>query len=143
MTSVAWKGGDRPALGVVGVGSLGFHHARIATDLGGVRMAGVFDSDPNRATEVASTFGVDAHATLDSLLDRCDGLVIATPTHSHEDVATQALERGISVFVEKPIAPDLSAADRMLAAAEAGDGFIQVGHVRTLQRSVPRGARVR
>jgi predicted dehydrogenase len=78
---------------------------------------------------VARTLEVRAHSALDSLLDASDAVVIAVPTSEHEGVATRALERGLHVLIEKPIAPSLDAADRILAAATTSGARVQVGHV--------------
>jgi predicted dehydrogenase len=125
-----------PRIGVAGVGSLGFHHARILAALDGVAMAGLFDARPPRAAEVAAQFGVPAHPTLDALLDVCDALVVAVPTTAHEEVAVAALARGKSVLVEKPLAPDLDAADRILAAAGRGGAFVQTGHSERFNQAI-------
>ncbi len=116
-------------LGVVGTGSLGFHHARIARELSGVEFAGVYDAAPARQQEVASKLGVTAHATLDSLLDGVDAVVVAVPTQEHEAVAVRALVRGVHTLIEKPIAPTLEAADRILEAAAGSGARVQIGHV--------------
>lgn len=115
-------------LGVIGVGSLGFHHARIARTLPGVAFAGIHDTDPERLDEVARELDVAAHGELASLLDTVDAVVIAVPTVSHASVAVRALERGIHVLIEKPIAPTIEAADAILAAAGPGTR-VQIGHV--------------
>jgi predicted dehydrogenase len=115
--------------GVVGTGSLGFHHARILRDLPGLDMKGIFDVRTERAEEVHRELGVEVHSSLDSLLDTVDALVVSVPTVEHETVAVSALQRGIHVMVEKPMAPDLDAADRILSAAEEGGGLVQIGHV--------------
>ena len=125
-----------PAIGVVGVGSLGYHHARILASLDGVRMAGVFDLDEERARQVGGEFQLDVHTTLDSLVDAADGLVVAVPTSAHEVVAVTALSRGVSVLVEKPMAPSLEAADRMLEAVEATGALIQVGHIERFNAAI-------
>jgi predicted dehydrogenase len=116
-------------VGVAGTGSLGFHHARILRDLAETRMQGFFELRPHRAREVAGELAVEARDSLDDLLDSIDALVVAVPTSSHEAVAVAALERGIHVLVEKPMAPDLAAADRILAAAEGSGAVVQIGHV--------------
>ncbi len=118
-----------PRIGVVGVGSLGRHHARILASLPGARASGVHDVRPGRAAEVASELGLEARPTLDALLAESDGLVVAVPTSEHEAVACEALARGVHVLVEKPLAPTLDAADRILAAARASRALLQVGHV--------------
>jgi predicted dehydrogenase len=123
-------------VGVVGVGSLGFHHARILADLPGVTMVGVHDTHPERATEVAAQLGTIAHPTLEALLGVSDAIVVAVPTAAHEEVAVAALEHGRSVLVEKPIAPTLVAADRILAAARASGKVVQTGHVERFNPAV-------
>jgi predicted dehydrogenase len=116
-------------VGVVGVGSLGFHHARILRTIADVRLMGVYDSEPSRLAQVAAELGITAYDALDELLDTVQACVVAVPTTAHEEVACAALSRGIHVLVEKPIAPDLAAADRMLATAQAAGALIQIGHV--------------
>lgn len=116
-------------VGVVGTGSLGFHHARILRDVSGVRMQGVYEVRSERAQEVHRELGVQIHATLEALLDTVDAIVIAVPTVEHEAVAVAALDRGVHVLVEKPMAPDLDSADRILAAAEKTGARVQIGHV--------------
>ena len=116
-------------VGVVGVGSLGFHHARILRELTDCELAGVFDNRSERADEVAATLGVRAASSLTALLDGVDACVIAVPTESHESVALAAVERGVHVLIEKPIAPTLESADRILDAAEYAGTLIQTGHV--------------
>jgi len=132
MTSTAKK----PRFGVAGAGSLGIHHTRIARDLPGVTLAGFYDARPERAREVSDALGVEAHPSLESLLGGVDALVIATPTTTHEEVAIRALERGVHVFIEKPIAPDLDAADRILEAGRRGGAFVQVGHVERFNAAI-------
>jgi predicted dehydrogenase len=129
-------GDDGPRIGVAGAGSLGFHHIRIARDLPGGRMAGFFEPRVERRDEVAEELEVRAHDSLDALLAEVDGLVIATPTTTHEEVAVQALEAGVHVFIEKPIAASLDEADRILAAAESAGAKVQVGHVERFNRAV-------
>lgn len=116
-------------VGVIGVGSLGFHHARILRDLPGARLVGIHDSNSARAAEVASELGVQVIEERDRLLDAVDALVIAVPTTAHEEVALAAIERGAHVLIEKPIAPTLDAADRILEAARANGVIVQTGHV--------------
>jgi predicted dehydrogenase len=114
-------------LGVIGVGSLGFHHARIGRDLDGVELVGVHDTDADRLDEVARELDVPAHGALEGLLERADAAIIAVPTGAHREVAVRALEANLHVLIEKPIAPSLEEADAILAAA--GDRIVQIGHV--------------
>jgi predicted dehydrogenase len=116
-------------IGVAGVGSLGFHHARIAGQLAGVTLAGFHDPRSERAEEVRVQLGIRSFPDLPSLLGEVDALVVATPTRTHAQIATEALEAGVHVFIEKPIASDLAQADRILEAAARSGAIVQVGHV--------------
>ena len=113
----------------MGVGAFGRHHARVVSGLAGAACSGVFDTDANRADEVAGPLGVRCMPALDALLDVSDGVVVAVPTTAHEEVALAAIRAGAHVFIEKPIAPDIESADRILAAARAQGVTVQVGHV--------------
>lgn len=127
---------SRPAIGVVGVGALGRHHARVLRDLDGVAAAGVYDVDAARRRAVAEALGVPAHATLEELLEASDAVVVATSTDAHERVACAATARGVHVLVEKPLAGSLASADRILDSARTCGAVVQVGHVERFNRAV-------
>jgi predicted dehydrogenase len=122
---------DRRALrcGVFGVGALGRHHTRILGDLPGVERVGVHDPRPEAAETAAREFGARVFASFGELAAAIDAAVVAAPTREHEPLTLELLDRGVHVLVEKPIAPDLEAADRMIAAAERGGRILAVGHV--------------
>ena len=122
--------------GVVGTGSLGFHHARILRDVEGVEMVGFHDARPERRAEVASELGIAPHETYASLLDAADALVVAVPTTAHEEVSLAALERGIHLLIEKPMAPSVESADRILEAARASGATLQIGHVERFNQAI-------
>jgi predicted dehydrogenase len=115
--------------GVIGVGSLGFHHARILREVAGVAMAGVFDASPERAAQVAAELGVRAFASLDEMLGAVDAAVVAVPTTAHAEVALAAIERGVHLLIEKPIASTTQEADEIVRAAERAGVTIATGHV--------------
>lgn len=123
------SGGAGLPVGVVGVGSLGFHHARILRDVEGAAMVGVYDADHARRDAVAAELGVRAHDSLESLLDEAEAAVVAVPTTAHADVAVEALGRGVSLLIEKPIAATLDEADAILAAAQRSGAKVATGHV--------------
>jgi predicted dehydrogenase len=115
--------------GVIGVGSLGYHHARILSRLEGVHFRGVWDTSEARRSQVSEQLGIDSAASMEALLDAVDAVVIAVPTSAHESVALAAIERGVHILIEKPIAPSLEAADRIVSAADAAGVLVQIGHV--------------
>jgi len=127
---------DGPRVGVVGAGSLGFHHIRLLRDLPGSRLAGFFDTNPERARHVAAELGVMPAKDLDSLIAASDALSVVVPTPAHFDVAGKAIAAGKHVFIEKPITVTLAQADELLSAAKKNGVLIQIGHIERFNRAV-------
>jgi predicted dehydrogenase len=115
--------------GVVGVGALGRHHARVWAGLAGAHLVGVFDADSARAAEVAAQHGCRACADVETLLGEVDAVSVAVPTVDHHAVARRALERGRDVLLEKPMTATLAEADDLLALAAERRAVLQVGHI--------------
>ena len=116
-------------VGVIGVGSLGFHHARILREVANVEMVGVYDASPERLAAVSQELGLRAFASRDELLWSVDAAVIAVPTTAHAEVALAALETGTHLLIEKPIAPTLEEADRIVEKAADRGLVVATGHV--------------
>lgn len=125
-----------PRVGVVGAGSLGFHHIRILRDLPGVRFAGFVETRPERAAEVEQELGVASHRSLAELLDAADAVIIVVPTPAHFAVASEAIQKGRHVFIEKPITTTLEQADALLSSARARGVIVQIGHIERFNRAV-------
>jgi predicted dehydrogenase len=122
-------------VGVIGAGALGFHHTRILRDVPGARLIGFHDANPERAAKVSAELGVAALG-MEALLDQVDAVSIAVPTPYHHKVAAPALERGLHVMIEKPIATTLEEADDLLAIARRTGAVVQTGHVERFNRAV-------
>jgi predicted dehydrogenase len=127
---------SNPRVGVVGAGSLGFHHIRILRDLPGIQFSGFFESRAERRTEVEKELRVRGQPTLDALLAASDAVVIVVPTSSHFEVASAAIERGKNVFIEKPITTTLEEADALLEQARRKGVMVQIGHIERFNRAV-------
>ncbi|MEP6495197.1 MAG: Gfo/Idh/MocA family oxidoreductase [bacterium] len=126
-------------IGVVGAGALGFHHTRILRDVPGAQLVGFHEAKRERAAHVSTELGVKAFPTLDSLLDEVDAVSVVVPTPAHYAVAAPALERGLHVLIEKPIATTLEEADGLLAIAKRTGAVVQTGHVERFNRAVRAG----
>ncbi len=116
-------------VGVIGVGALGQHHARVYAGLSGVDLVGVHDADPSRAREVAERHGGRAFPTVEALLGEVRAVSVAVPTVDHHRLARQALEAGRDVLVEKPMTSTLEEADDLIALADERKAVLQVGHI--------------
>ena len=115
--------------GVVGVGSLGQHHARIYASLPGVEFVGIFEANDARAAEICAKFNCRRFATLEALGDACDAVSVVVPTDRHAEVAIPLLARKTHLLIEKPICASLEEAEQVLAAARQHGCLVQVGHI--------------
>src|SRR4051812_23357790 len=104
-------------IGVIGVGHLGKEHARILSTLPGVHLVDIADPNTSQAAAVAQRCGTRAFADHRLLLPLVDAAVIAAPTVHHHALAHDFLTRGISLLVEKPLAPTVAEAEELVALA--------------------------
>lgn len=116
---------------VIGVGSMGVHHARIYSELPDVKLVAVADTDPQRARAVAARYGARPYIDYRRMLEkeRLDAVSVAVPTALHESVGLDALEAGAHVLIEKPIAATLEGARRLIDRARQLGRQLMVGHV--------------
>ncbi|RKD97364.1 Gfo/Idh/MocA family protein [Halopiger aswanensis] len=121
--------------GVIGVGAMGENHARVYSELRGVDLVGVSDHDTDLAQTVADEYGTEA-VPLEELLDRCDVVTVAVPTHVHYDLVTTCLEEDVHVLVEKPIAETVEEGRQMADLADERDLVLQVGHIERFNPAV-------
>jgi predicted dehydrogenase len=128
---------SRPVpIGVIGVGALGWHHARHLAAMPDARLVGVFDIRPERAGQVALAAGTRAYPSREALLADVEAVTVAVPTPVHAEVGLAALESGVAVLMEKPLATTLAEADLLVAAADAPGVPLQVGHVERFNRAL-------
>lgn len=111
---------DKVRIGVIGTGGMGSGHCSRMHEVEEAELTCVCDIDPVVAKEASEKFKVPAYASAGELLRsrRVDAVIIATPHYFHPPIAIEAFKRRIHVLSEKPIAVTVSAADKMLAAAE-------------------------
>ncbi|MFB6075084.1 MAG: Gfo/Idh/MocA family oxidoreductase [Haloarculaceae archaeon] len=114
--------------GVVGVGSMGQHHARVYAHHDNVSLVGVADADAGAAQRIAAEYDTDPLATED-LLEVVDAVSVVVPTRYHYEVARKALYRDVDVLVEKPLVKEPAEGARLVDLANERDRVLQVGHV--------------
>jgi len=103
----------------------------VLNDLPGVELVGVADADEETAQRAARSFHTVSYVDYRQLLDveKPDAVVVAVPTAMHCEVVLHALQQGVHVLVEKPIASTEDEAREMLAAAESQGVVLTVGHI--------------
>ncbi len=121
-----------PKTAVIGVGSLGQHHARNFAELskeGKGEFVGVCDLNEENARTIAEKNSCEYFTDWRELLDKVDAVSIVTPTETHAEIACEFLEKGVHVLVEKPFAKTLEEADKMIASAQKTGAKLMVGHL--------------
>ena len=117
---------------VLGVGSLGQHHAKHYAGLarlGVVDFVGLFDADPARAKTIAAQYGVPVLDSVEDAITVADAVNIVTPTITHFDLASQLLRAGRHVLVEKPMTDTTVQAAELVRLARENKCVLQVGHI--------------
>lgn len=126
-------------IAIIGAGIMGANHARVARVMPGVELAAVVDPDIERARRAAGPSAA-SFTDLESL-GAVDLAIVAVPTAGHVSVATQLIDRGVNVLVEKPLASTSHEARRLAAHAEAAGVLLAVGHVERFNPAVVELAR--
>jgi predicted dehydrogenase len=121
-------------LGVIGVGSFGKHHVRVVRESARAELRFVIDTDLSRAREQGE--GVHTTADYRDIIGQVDAAIVAVPTAKHAEIGCALLDAGIDVLIEKPIAPTLEEADRLIDRAEQNGRTLQVGHLERFNPAV-------
>ena len=115
--------------GIVGVGSIGKKHARIYSELPGVKFSAIFDTNLETADAISRERGVPVATTLEEFASLTDLVTIATPTPHHYEIGKFLLGRGKHLLIEKPITETPEEAQELVKLAKARGVVLQVGHV--------------
>lgn len=116
-------------MGVIGVGYLGQHHARIYSELTDADLVAVADTDSARAAHIAGKYGCRHYVRYSDIFELCDAISIVTPTTTHYRVGMDCLEAGKDILIEKPITENIGEAEALITEAEKQHRIIQVGHL--------------
>ena len=120
-------------IGVIGVGHLGKHHARIYGEMAGsnpdVELSAVVDVLPSRAADIAKPYGAQALTDYRDLFGKVDAVSLAAPTSEHGNIGLELLENGIDVLVEKPMTSTVEESTLLIESAARNGRILQAGHV--------------
>ena len=128
---------------VAGAGAFGRNHLRVYRELEtaglGVALVAAVEPDSARADETAAKYAIPVFDTVDKLLAadlKLDAATVAVPTVHHHAVASQLLDAGLDLLVEKPLAASLAEADDLIARAAKGQRILQPGHLERFNPAV-------
>ena len=116
-------------VGVIGIGNMGWHHARVLSLLKDADLVGVADPDGDRGALAVEQFGCRWFADYRTMLSEVEAVCIAVPTLLHHPVGLACLEAGLHVLIEKPIAASQDEATALISAANDAGRLLQVGHI--------------
>jgi predicted dehydrogenase len=114
---------------VIGVGHMGRIHADKLKEMEGVTLCGLIDADQRSLEEASKKHTAPRFRDHKQVLPLADAALIATPTETHYAIAKDCLQRGIHVFMEKPITATAQEAEELIALARAKHLVLQVGHL--------------
>ena len=133
--------------GVVGVGRMGQHHARVYSRMAGCKLVGVVDANTARRGEIAGKFETQGFEDVSDLIRAgVDAVSVAVPTTFHRKVAEPLLKAGVACLIEKPLAQDVENARAIKEIADRTGSTLMVGHIerfnpimRAMQNATNRG----
>jgi len=124
-------------LGVIGLGNIATVHCNRLEEAGlGETIAAGLDINPDAREAFERAYNVPVFEDVEKLFDAVDAVLITTPNRFHEEYVVSALEAGLDVFVEKPLAHTVDSAERIVEAAESAEGFCMVGFHKRFTNSV-------
>ena len=115
--------------GVLGAGHLGKIHLKLLNQSEKYTLVGFFDANKVASKSIEEEFGYQSFPSMDSLIQKCDMVVVVTPTIHHYECAKKVMEAGKHLFIEKPITQTVDEAEELLKLAHKYHVKGQVGHV--------------
>jgi predicted dehydrogenase len=115
-------------IGVIGAGVLGSHHIGKCLKNSAMTLCGFFDSDAARRRSLGEKLSVTAFDDPESLLARCEAVIIATPGSTHREIGLKCLEAGKHLLIEKPLAASHAEGLDLVRRAKEKGVILHVGH---------------
>jgi UDP-N-acetylglucosamine 3-dehydrogenase len=124
-------------LAIVGVGGWGKNHARVLHEFGS--LVAICEIDPQRGKELADRYGAKLYSSLDDMLNnekKLDACLVCTPTETHSGIAKRIMEKGMNVFVEKPLSFSSKECEEMMDVAERNKVILTSGYIERFNPAV-------
>ena len=131
------RGEGKLNLAIVGVGGWGKNHARVLHDFG--TLVAICETDLQRGKELADKYGTTLYSSIEEMLNserKLDACLVCTPTKTHCDIAKKIMEKGINVFVEKPLAFSSKECEEMTDVAEKKNVILTSGYIERFNPAV-------
>jgi UDP-N-acetylglucosamine 3-dehydrogenase len=116
---------------VIGLGNMGRYHISTVSSIAEICLVAVCDASDETLKTARSQWGCRGYSSIETLLnsEEIDAVAIAVPTSLHYEVGMRCLDKGIAVFIEKPIASTLEQAEALVRKAEEKNTLLMIGHI--------------
>ena len=123
-------------ISIIGVGRMGQFHLNVINQINSINLSGIYDADEKHLNEISNKYNLNSFKSLDEAIDRCDAVIIASPTKFHFDIAKKSVQKGKHVLVEKPMTENFIQAEELEAIVKEKNIIFQVGHVERFNGAV-------
>lgn len=127
---------EKVNISLIGVGRMGQFHLNVINQINSINLTGIYDADEKHLKEISSKYNLNSFSSLDEAIDKCDAVIIASPTKFHFDIAKKSVQKGKHVLVEKPMTENYIQAEELEAIVKEKNIIFQVGHVERFNGAV-------
>ncbi len=127
---------EKVNISLIGIGRMGQFHLNVINQINSINLSGIYDSDEKHLNEISSKYNLNSFKSLDEAIDKCDAVIIASPTKFHFDIAKKSIQKGKHVLVEKPMTENFIQAEELETMVKEKNIIFQVGHVERFNGAV-------
>ena len=127
---------EKVNISLIGIGRMGQFHLNVINQINSINLSGIYDADEKHLNEISNKYNLNSFKSLDEAIDRCDAVIIASPTKFHFDIAKKSVQKGKHVLVEKPMTENFIQAEELEAIVKEKNIIFQVGHVERFNGAV-------
>ena len=127
---------EKVNISLIGIGRMGQFHLNVINQINSINLSGIYDSDEKHLDEISSKYNINKFVSLEEAIDKCDAVIIASPTKFHFDIAKKSIQKGKHVLVEKPMTENFIQAEELETMVKEKNIIFQVGHVERFNGAV-------
>lgn len=127
---------EKVNISLIGIGRMGQFHLNVINQINSINLSGIYDSDEEHLNEISSKYNINKFGSLEEAIDKCDAVIIASPTKFHFDIAKKSIQKGKHVLVEKPMTENFIQAEELETMVKEKNIIFQVGHVERFNGAV-------
>ena len=127
---------EKVNISLIGIGRMGQFHLNVINQINSINLSGIYDSDEKHLNEISSKYNINKFGSLEEAIDKCDAVIIASPTKFHFDIAKKSIQKGKHVLVEKPMTENFMQAEELETMVKEKNIIFQVGHVERFNGAV-------